>query len=142
MQEINIDAKDMIIGRLCSYAAKQALLGNKVNILNSEQAIMSGSMEYNFGKYHHLIKYTGQSRKGPYIPRVSDRFVKRLIRGMVPHKRERGAEAHKRIMCYRGIPTEFANKKLIHYEPAEKSRLSNVKFVTIQQLCQKLGGKA
>lgn len=142
MTEINLDATNMIIGRLCSYAAKQALLGNTVNLFNVENAIMSGSMEYNFERYHHRIKETGQYNKGPFIPRVPDMFVKRLIRGMVPHKRERGSEAHKRIMCYRGVPTEFKDKKLERYEPADKKRLNAVKYVTIHQLCQKLGGKA
>ncbi len=141
MQELNLDATDAIVGRLCSYAAKQALLGNKVNILNAEKAIMTGSMEYNFERYHHRIKETGQYQYGPFIPRISDRFVKRLIRGMLPHKRQRGAEAYKRIMCYLGIPTEFKDKKLVKYTPSDKSRLSAVKYVTIQELVKKLGGK-
>lgn len=141
MAELNLDATDAIIGRLMSYAAKQALLGHKVNMLNVEKALMSGSIEYNFERYHHLIKETGQYQKGPYIPRIADRFVKRLIRGMVPHKRQRGAEAYKRIMCYRGIPVEFKNKKLTTYEQSDKKRLHAVKFITIQQLCTKLGGR-
>ena len=98
-------------------------------------------MEYNFGRYYHLIKKTGQYQKGPYIPRLSDRFVKRLIRGMLPHKRQRGAEAYKRIMCYLSIPTEFKDKKLTKYAPADKARLTTVKYVTIQELCKKLGGR-
>ncbi|MBI4142238.1 50S ribosomal protein L13 [Candidatus Woesearchaeota archaeon] len=141
MNELNLDATDAIIGRLMSYAAKQALFGNKVNMFNVEKALMSGSLEYNFERYHHLIKYTGQYQRGPYIPKVADRFVKRLIRGMLPHKRQRGAEAYKRIMCYRGIPVEFKNKTLTTYEQSDKKRLNAVKFITIQQLCTKLGGR-
>ena len=140
MNELNIDATDAIIGRLASYVAKQALLGNKVNLFNVEKAIISGSMEYNFGRYHHRIRETGQYSKGPFIPRRSDMFVKRLIRGMVPHKRQRGSEAHKRIMCYLGVPAEFKDKKLVKFAPADRSRLSAVKFVTITDLVQKLGG--
>ena len=142
MQEINLDATNAVIGRLCSYAAKQAILGNKVNLFNVEKAIMSGSIEYNFERYHHRIKETGQFSKGPFIPRVSDRFVKRLIRGMFPHKRQRGSEAYKRVMCYLGIPTAFKDKKLITYPPADISQLRAIKYITIQQLCTKLGGKA
>ncbi|MBI4140250.1 50S ribosomal protein L13 [Candidatus Woesearchaeota archaeon] len=141
MNEINLDATDAIVGRLMSYAAKQALLGNKINVFNAEKALMSGSIEYNFERYHHLIKETGQYNRGPFIPKLADRFVKRLVRGMLPHKRQRGAQAYKQIMCYRGVPVEFKDKKLTAYEPADKKRLNAIKFITIQQLCTKLGGK-
>lgn len=141
MSEINLDATGAVIGRICTYAAKQALLGNTVNILNAEKAIMSGSMEYNYDRYHHLIKETGQTRKGPYIPRLSDRFVKRLVRGMLPYKRQRGAEAYKRIMCHLSVPTEFKDKKLIIYKPSIKENILAIKHVTVQELCKKLGGR-
>lgn len=142
MTELNLDATNTIIGRLASYVAKQALLGNTVNIFNAEKAIMSGSMDYNYDRYWKLIRDIGQPRKGPFIPRLSDRFVKRLIRGMLPHKRQRGVDAYKRIMCYRGLPDVFKDKKITRYEPADKSRLHHVKYVTIKDLCVKLGGKA
>ena len=37
-----IDAKDAILGRLSSYIAKQILLGNKVDVINCEEAVISG----------------------------------------------------------------------------------------------------
>lgn len=141
MKEINIDATDCVTGRLASYVAKQALLGNKINVLNSEKMLMSGSLENNFAKYYHRIKKTGQPRKGPFIPRMPDRFAKRLIRGMLPHKRQRGIEAYKRIMCYLGVPTELKDKKLTIYEPSKTSSIFAIKHTSIYELCKKLGGK-
>ena len=129
------------MGRLATFVAKQALLGNSVNVLNAEKSLMSGSMEYNFGRYYHRIKETGQTRKGPFIPRLSDRFVKRLIRGMLPYKRQRGAEAYKRIMCYLAIPTEFKDKKLVVFAPSKKENIYAMKHVTVQELCKRLGGR-
>lgn len=141
MSEINVDANGVVVGRLATFVAKQALLGNSVNVLNAEKALMSGSMEYNFGRYHHRIRETGQTRKGPFIPRLADRFVKRLIRGMLPYKRQRGSEAYKRIMCYLGVPAEFKDKKLVVFAPSKKEKIYAMKHVTIQALCKKLGGR-
>src|SRR3989338_6160993 len=106
METLNLDASGAIIGRLCSYAAKQALLGKKINIYNCENAIISGSPAYVFERYHHLIEYTGQPFRGPYYPRLADRFVRRIVRGMLPHKQEKGRTAFARIMCYIGVPVD------------------------------------
>ena len=38
-----IDAKDMIVGRFATVAAKKALLGEKVDIINCESAIITGN---------------------------------------------------------------------------------------------------
>ena len=37
-----IDAKNVVLGRLSSFAAKQLLLGEEVDIVNCEEAVLSG----------------------------------------------------------------------------------------------------
>ncbi len=139
-ETLHIDATDAIIGRLGSYVAKQALLGKKVNVYNCEAAIMSGSAAYNFERYHHKIADTGQPFRGPYYPRRADMFVRRVMRGMVPHRQERGRKAYANIMCYIGIPVAFSKVKPKKYKPADKARLNTTKYMTIKELIQKLGG--
>ena len=51
-----IDATNATFGRLASYAAKQALQGNDIVILNSEKAIISGRKENIIEKYQELRK--------------------------------------------------------------------------------------
>ena len=41
--KIIIDANGAVFGRLCSFAAKKALEGDEVIIVNSENAIMTGN---------------------------------------------------------------------------------------------------
>ena len=41
-----IDAKEAVVGRVAAYAAKQAMLGKEVKVINAEKAIMSGSKEW------------------------------------------------------------------------------------------------
>ena len=140
MPELNLDATNIIIGRLASHAAKQALLGYTVNIFNCEKAIITGTPHLVREKYYHRIFETGQPWRGPFIPRMPDRFVKRLIRGMVEHKFERGKLAYKRIMCYMGVPVQFKDKKLTSVGKIA-NELPTLKYQTIGDLCVSLGGR-
>lgn len=140
MAEINIDAKDAIVGRLATFAAKQALLGNTVNIVNCEAAIMSGKKSKVFERYHYSIRDLGQPSKGPFYSRMPDRFVRRIIRGMLEYKSPRGRAAYDRIMCYIGVPDKLKDAKLV--SPVKNvDKLPNLKYQTVGQLCKALGGK-
>ena len=46
-----IDANDMILGRLGSFVAKQVLLGNNVDVINCEEAVVSGKKANVFANY-------------------------------------------------------------------------------------------
>ena len=128
-----IDARDTIAGRLGSYVAKELLKGKEVVIINSEKAIISGSSQEIVERTKILIKKGGSSLKGPKIPRVSDRFLKRMMRGMLPWDRARGRQAWKRLRCYIGdtnIKIEPSNKiiKLENKKP--------MKYITIERLIE------
>ncbi len=140
MAELNIDATNAIAGRLASYVAKQALLGHTVNIFNCEKAVISGRPAVVREKYYYRIFKTGRVFMGPFISRMPDRFVRRMIRGMVEHKQGRGKEAFDRIMCYMGVPVAFTDRKLIKVAK-EASDLPRLKYVSIGELCVSLGGK-
>lgn len=114
MQEIIIDATNATLGRLASYAAKQALQGKKVVILNSEKAIITGRKKFIVEKFQTRRKRGGTAQRGPYISKLSEKILKRTIRGMLPdHRRGRGKEAFKRILCYKGIPDNYKEKKTL-----------------------------
>ncbi len=141
MAEVNIDATNLIVGRLGTYVAKQALLGNVVNIFNCEKAVMTGRKEVIVEKYHHRIAETGQPQKGPFISRSPDRFVRRQFRGMLSHKKPRGQAAWKRILCYHGVPEEFKSKKLQTVDSANSKYKATMRIVRILDICETLGGK-
>lgn len=142
MAEINIDATNTILGRLSSYAAKQALLGSSVNIFNCEAAVISGEPKAIRDRYYYLMFKMGQPMKGPFRIKMSDRFVKRAIRGMLPYKQQRGLDAFKRTMCYLGVPEEFKDRKMIKVAGADASKLPKLKSIAVQALLKSLGGKA
>jgi len=137
--EIVIDAEDAIVGRVASYAAKQALNGYKVSIINAEKSIMTGGKDFLLAKYHHRMVGLGQPQTGPYISRMPDRFFSRIIRGMLPHKLARGMEAKHRIRVYIGVPLQFKDKKYEKVPGADMSKLTTTRFVRLSELCKLFG---
>ncbi len=113
MEEIIIDATNATLGRLASYAAKQSLLGKKVIILNSEKAIVTGRTKFTIKKYQTRRKKGGTAMRGPLISKLPERMVKRTIRGMLNYKEGRGREAFRRILCYKGVPEKYKDKKML-----------------------------
>lgn len=135
-----IDATNLILGRMASIAAKKALLGEDIKIINCEKAIISGNKKYLLEKYKSK-REMGVPLKGPYYPKMPDRIVRRAIRGMLPYKRPRGAVAYKKIMCYIGIPEKFANEKQVTLKEADASKLPTTKYLTIERISKHLGAK-
>ncbi len=137
---IIIDATDLIVGRLATYAAKQALLGNQVRIINSEKAVISGKKQNTFNIFLRKLAM-GTPRKGPFVRRSPERLLRRMIRGMLPYKKARGQEAYKRILCYVGVPAEFKDKKPVVIEGANRSKLPNLKYTTLYDISKRIGAK-
>lgn len=136
---IIVDAKNQILGRLASFVAKKALLGEEVKVVNAELAVITGKRDEIISKYK-TRRERGIPSKGPFIPRMPDRFVRRAIRGMVPYSKPRGREAFKRILCYKGIPAEFEGKDLTNPQ-ADVSKVVNVKYMTVNEITKILGAK-
>jgi large subunit ribosomal protein L13 len=109
-----IDGTNATMGRLASYAAKQALKGEEIVILNSEKVIITGNKASIKEEFMANRLKGGSSQKGPKYSKSSDRLLKRIIRGMLPeHRWGRGRDAFKRIMCYNGVPKEYESSKKI-----------------------------
>jgi len=143
MKEVYIDATNLIAGRLASFTAKTALLGSKVFVVNSESAVITGTPKLVIDKYRYRMNETGQQDSGPNISRLPDMFLKRLFKGMFPHKHTRGREAYQNVMCYQGMPPEFKDKKFISLEDADITKKPHIiKYVTIGNICRTLGGKS
>ncbi|MFH0752655.1 MAG: 50S ribosomal protein L13 [archaeon] len=135
-----IDAKNLIAGRLAAYVAKQALLGEKVEIVNAEKAVVSGIKEDIFSRFSHRIA-RGTPGKGPFSPKMPHMILKRMIRGMLPHKQDKGRKAYKNIKCHIGTPKEFEGQKTEELKQFHKSKLLNARTVTLKQISEYLGKK-
>src|SRR3989344_4496466 len=70
-----IDAKDLILGRLSTIVAKRALLGDKIDIVNCEMAVISGRRKNILDSYKWKRSIGGTAQKGPYIPTKSKKII-------------------------------------------------------------------
>ena len=60
-------------------------------------------------KYHSFLRKRTNTHPGdgPFHHRSPAKILWRVVRGMVPHKTERGQEAMTRLKVYEGIPAPF-----------------------------------
>jgi len=135
-----INAENLILGRMATVAAKKALIGEEIKIVNCEKAVMTGNKKTIFAKYK-AKREKGQVYHGPYILRNPGRFVKRTIRGMLPYKKSKGRKAFERIECYGGIPEEIKDKKMETIEKANISNVPSLRYVTVKDICKSMGEK-
>jgi large subunit ribosomal protein L13 len=135
------NGEGMILGRLAARVAKDALLGEEVNVVNCEKIVISGKKTKTFADEKQRRARKGYPLKSAKHVRLSDRYVRRCIRGMLPWKQSRGKDAFKRIMCYKGIPENLAGKELIKIQDSSVKKLPNLKYVTIAEICKQIGGK-
>ncbi|MBL7051814.1 MAG: 50S ribosomal protein L13 [Nanoarchaeota archaeon] len=135
-----IDAKDLIVGRLCTFLAKQLLLGETFEVVNVEKAIFTGRKEQICGRYKNLVE-KGRPKSGPFIKRRSREIFKKSLKGMLPHKTTRGREALKRIKMYKGVPARLQETKTETLESANVSKVPNLKYIRLEELTKFLGGR-
>ncbi len=128
-----IDGTNAVLGRLASYAAKQALLGEEIVIVNCEKVIIIGNRTNIKERFEAKRKRVGSGQKGPKISRLAHLIVKRAIRGMLSHRQTRGKEALKRIMCYEGVPEKFKDVKKITSGKEKQGKFIHVKEITKKQ---------
>ena len=125
-----IDGKNAVMGRLASYAAKQALKGEEIVILNCNEVIITGNRKSIKEEFLRRRKIGGSSQKGPLLSKSSEKLVKKVIRGMLPdHRWGVGKAALGRIRCYNAVPKEFENEKKI-----SAGREKGVKFVKVEDI--------
>ncbi len=136
-----INAENLILGRIASYAAKKALEGYQVDIVNAENAIVTGTKEFIINKLK-ARRHRTTPRHGPFFYKKEDRFVRRAIRGMLSYKHSRGLAAYKKIKCHIGIPLEFHGKQMLTFEKMSLHKLTKLKYMDVKTICRLMGSKS
>ncbi len=135
------NGEGIILGRLGSAVAKDALMGEEIQIVNAEKVIVSGNKVNSVAAYKRKRELKGYPLKSQTHSRLPEYYVRRSIRGMLPWKTARGKEAYKQIMCHRGIPIGLQGKEMITLNNATVKKLPTLKYITIGEICKTLGGK-
>jgi large subunit ribosomal protein L13 len=132
-----IDGTDMILGRIATFAAKHALLGQNVEIINCEEIVITRGRKTVIAHYKRK-KSMGVPSKGPFQPKRPDMLVRKTIRGMIPYKQSKGREAFKKVKCYIGSPEELKGEP-VKFEKASSDKLPNLNYIKLKKICKELG---
>jgi large subunit ribosomal protein L13 len=119
---IIVDAGGAAAGRVSSYAAKQALLGKTLAIVNCDNAIITGNRGTSVIEFREMRQRGGHSLKGPFYPKHPEKIMKRMVRGMLRYTRGRGEAALSRVRCFNNIPKEFEAAKKVTLVRESKGR--------------------
>jgi len=132
-----VNAEGQIVGRMCSKVAKLLLNGEKVIILNAEKAVFSGKKTSKIAEAHLFLE-VGAPGRGPFHYRRPDRFLRKIVRGMLPYRQPKGIAAYKRLKVFMGVPSEFASKTMISFDDAQSENLKGPHF-TLAELAKEIG---
>lgn len=140
--EILVDATGCIAGRMCSHVSKLLLKGNRVTVVNSEKAMLSGNRYKTIDLYKEFLEINSVTNPihGPFHPRRPDTILTKMVRGMVPKTKTSGIEAFKRLRVYIGIPDQFMNKKVESFEDSKITR-PPAKYISVGDVAKQIGWK-
>jgi len=142
------NADGLIMGRLASTVAELLLKAaredrdDKVVIINSEKAIVSGRPRSVLNTYH--AKYElNHSRKGPFFPRMPDMILKRTVRGMLPYqKKSSGRRALRNLRVEIGCPSHLGADLPEGHETGDDSKIRRAlpeRFILLGDISANLG---
>ncbi len=145
------DADGLILGRLASKVAdlllKSARAGgqDKVIIVNSEKAIVSGKPSSVMQEYHKKYELN-HARKGPFFPRMPDMILKRAVRGMLPYqKKSSGRKALRALRVEIGCPSNLKGDLPDGHELGDDSKIRRdlpTRHVSLGDISANLGAPA
>jgi len=143
--DVVVDARDCIMGRVASQVAEKALDGQTVAVVNAERAVITGREEQIMAKYEKRVDIGDDNKY--FYPKRPDGILKRAIRGMLPHKKQRGRDAFENVRTYVGNPysedgagsSQQQTTEAVVLEGTSLDRLSNIKFVSLADVSEQLG---
>ena len=138
--EVIVDATGCIAGRMCSRVSKLLLKGNRVSVVNSENAMLSGDKYMTINLYKEYLEISSVTNPihGPFHPRRPDTILTRMVRGIIPKTKTSGIEAFKRLRVYIGVPEELRNKKAEFIQDAKITR-SPSKYISVGDVAKEIG---
>jgi ribosomal protein L13, archaeal/eukaryotic len=132
-----IDANNRIIGRLASEIAQEALDGKEIKVVNSEEAVFSGDTDKVLENYKEKVD-RGVRDRGPHYPKRPDKMLKRVVRNMVPYKKERGKEALSNIKTYLEVPIDLEGE-VEQVDTKSGEELKNKNYVKLGKVSKHVG---
>ena len=134
-----IDASGLILGRMASIVAKRLLLGESIIIVNAEKATLSGRRLSRVKEAKAFLD-VGHPRKGPFHPRRPDQILRRTVRGMLPRRKPKGADALRRLKVFLDVPLQLKTAKLETISEANVDKL-RCPYMSLGDFAKQIGFK-
>ncbi len=135
------NGEGLILGRVASVIAKEALLGEEIVVVNCEKMVISGRKINTVAREKWKWDRRGYPLKSPKYSRRPDKFVRLTIRRMLPWKIARGKEVFHNIKCFIGVPAGMEGQNMIQPKGAQAKKLPTLNCMTVGEVCQSLSGK-
>ena len=138
---MNVDASNLVAGRLSSKVAKSMINGETVVIVNAENAILVGRREEIVAKYKKRIdaRVLSNPHFGPKYERIPSTMLKRMIKGMLPNRKKTAERIMKQVKIYNGVPKDLKETTFETVDGVKYSEKHD--FITLKEIAQLLGGK-
>jgi len=135
-----IDAADLIVGRLASVVAKRLLGGERIVIVNAGKAVFAGKRQSKLKEMYAFLEIVGRAnpKYGPRHPRRPDNILRRIVRGMLPMKKDKGRQAFRRLRVHNSVPHELTGSKTETVEAASAGRL-RCSYVSLERIVRDMG---
>lgn len=135
-----VDATDLVLGRSASRIAKKLLEGENVTIVNADKAVISGKKKSTLSEYDAWTKVKSlvDPTEGPFHPKRPGDFFRRVVRGMLPIKKEKGRKAFNRLEAYSGVPPQFEDEEMKTFPKANLNELNTRRFIRLGELSKNL----
>merc|ERR1719420_828399 len=144
-KNIVLDGKDHLLGRLASAVAKQLLRGSNVCLVRCEEIQISGPFFGNKLRFQSFMRkrHATNPARGPFHSRSPSAIFARTVRGMLPSKTKRGAEAFMRLRTYEGVPWDLQDKpRKVAPEAIRCLRVQNLRKITqLKRIATEFGWK-
>lgn len=133
---IVIDAEGAVVGRLAAVIAKKLLLGDQVIVVNGEKTVFSGPEKRVSLVYlkRRRMQNKADPEKTAKWPRRPDYLLKKIVKGMLPHKTSRESTALHKLTVFVGVPEKYAGVP----KESFKTTLGRKK-VSLEKVCENLG---
>jgi large subunit ribosomal protein L13 len=135
-----IDADGLILGRMASVIAKRLLEGERIDIVNAENIVVSGRRLQIIKKRKVFLEVGGRQDKGPFHYRKPNAIVRKTIRGMLPRRKPRGRDAFGRLKVYIGVPRGLRDSEMESIADAHLKRLRG-RYITMGEIAKNIGWK-
>ena len=135
-----IDADGLILGRMASVVAKRLLEGERIDIVNAENIVVSGRRLQIIKARKEFLELGGRQDKGPFHYRKPNAIVRKTIRGMLPRRKARGRDAFGRLKVHIGIPRQLRDSERESIPDAHLQRLRG-RYITMGEVAKNIGWK-